>query len=118
MDLYQCIVPKPADTIYTLDSWTGPCTNLGVFDELETALHALDVVSKFRANDLKRDDYFAVARMSKNTLIPRPRNLVIWRCTGEPVHGCFIGKIELQHNLRTHDVQNTGLKCIWDSPTR
>src|SRR3569833_2941329 len=109
MDVYMAVFPKPKHPIFRLEKWneesSDPPTILGVFDELETALHALDVVSKFRANHMKVDDYYTVSRMSKNSLEMRQVELVRWTCTGESERGCYFGKIELQQGLRTHDVE-------------
>ena len=107
MNLYQGIYPKyPSNNIYTLSKHV--CDEdivLGIFDELETVLHALDVVSKFRANDLKIDDFFDVRRNTKNTLDMKPISLVTWTCTAEPKNGCYFGVVEFRHGLRTHDVE-------------
>jgi hypothetical protein len=55
MDLYQTITPKQKDSLYVLEKRIAKCDcpiNLGVFEELETALHALDFCFKFRGHDL------------------------------------------------------------------
>lgn len=112
MDLYSYEIPIHEDPIYTLEKWTETSerpTNLGIFDQLETALHALDFVSKFNAGDLKVDDYFAVLRMAKNSLKRRPIQLVRWTCTGESKNGCYVGRIELLQGLRTHAVDKEPL---------
>lgn len=110
MDLYTCILPIHEDPSYILEKWlhengmAARVHDLGVFDHLETALYALDFMSRFDARDLKIDDCFVVLRMSKNSLKRRPVQLVRWICTGESKHGCFDGRFELLRGLRTHAV--------------
>lgn len=100
MDLFHGVVPKFSDSIYVLDKVVDSeggyrlTTTLGIFDLLETALHALDVVSKFRADGMKDEDSFVVSRLSKNTLKPSKTRLAAWQ-----------GSIELAPGLRTHDVE-------------
>lgn len=112
MDMYNSIVPKHEDPIYVLEKCmktSDKPVSLGVFDHLESALHALDFVSRFYARDLEIDDYFAVSRMSKNSLNKRQVQLVIWTCTSESENGCFIGHVVLLQGLRTHDVDREPL---------
>lgn len=58
MDVYQGLAPKSIGCIYILEKimWSdenAPQSLLGIFDELETALHALDLTYKYRSNDMK-----------------------------------------------------------------
>jgi hypothetical protein len=111
--------------IYALERWLekdDKPTCLGIFDELECALHALNFVSKFQADDLQVDDYLAVSRLSKNTLQKSQIQLVRWTCTAEPKNGCYFGKITLQHvcallwwTRSSGFPQNTDFQVIWCS---
>ena len=105
MEYYQSIHPKQEDSVYVLYKYRQEVQSLlGIFDLLETALHALDVVTKFKALDMEIDDQFIVSRHLKNSLRPGMTPLVSWTCTALPKNGCSVGKLELNPCLRTHDL--------------
>lgn len=59
MDVYRSVVPKPPDSVYILEKQLDsdkyePLSLLGVFDELETALHALDLTSKYKSHSMRK----------------------------------------------------------------
>lgn len=121
MDVYRSLVPKPSGAIYVLEKivelpfepknlYTSEelepvVVLLGIFDELETALHALDLTSKYRARDMKERDSLEVRRIRKNTLNMEKTVMARWECTGESKKGIFEGRIQLCDGLRTHDVE-------------
>lgn len=114
MDVYTALAPKHPDTLYTLEEITYPSeadsgqfiTLLGVFDLLETALHALDVVSKYRSSTMKLEDLFMLRRIPKNTLkMNSAVPLAKWTVTAPPKDGISNGELELCPFLRTHDVE-------------
>lgn len=106
MDYYQSVHPKQNDSVYVLHKCKQDTESLmGIFDLLETALHALDMVSRFKALDMEIDDKFTVSRLGKNSLQTNATPLATWTCTGTPKQGCSVGVIELKHCLRTHVLQ-------------
>ena len=112
MDVYQSILPKPPGVTYILEEIITVLDDfsesrlLGVFDELETALHALDLYSKYRSLKMKTGDSLAVRRVRKNSLVMNKAEMARWDCTGEPNKGVSQGRIELSDSLRTHDIEH------------
>ncbi len=112
VDVYQSIVPKPFGCTYILEKFIiddkyEPVVLLGDFDELETALHALDLTSKYRSAEMKKEDFLCITRIMKNTLVMKRTVMARWECTGERGKNLISqGRLELCSGLRTHDVEH------------
>ena len=115
LDFYRGVHQLPSsNSIYILEKHKvieqaerDQVTILGVFDFLETALHALDVAIKFRAHDMEPEDYYVVARGFKNSLELREKKTILlkWICTKSDDHGIYFGDIQLCDGLRTHAIE-------------
>ena len=112
MDVYTSVMPKPLGSIYILEKFLDsdkyePRTLLGIFDELETALHSLDLTYKYRSSNMKKDDFLCVTRIQKNTLVLKRTLMARWECSGEQKpNGILMGELELCSGLRTHDIEH------------
>lgn len=102
IDCYTTEYSKQADTMYILDD---EINTLGYFDLLETALHALDLYSKYKSQNLKKDDYIYVSRIVKNTLKFYGTRMAKWKCLGPVVNGISNGQILLETGLRTNNIE-------------
>jgi hypothetical protein len=111
MDCYTAIFPKneivqESSYLYVLNSCINEENNtLGYFDLLETALHALDLVYKYKSDNYKKDDFIYVSRIIKNTLKFKSVVLVSWNCLGPSVNGISNGEITFNEGLRTNNIE-------------
>jgi hypothetical protein len=81
---------------------------IGVFDVLETALHALDVISSYRSDNLEACTQIQVVRLSKNSIRRDEVLLVKWVRSVDTEQdkraGIPIGQLHLCKGLATEDI--------------
>ena len=106
MDCYTTLYSKPSDTLYILELCIDENRyTLGYFDLLETALHSLDLYSKYKSEKCKKDDCIYIIRIKKNTLKYNETMMAKWKCLGPIINGISNGQIVLESGLRTNNIE-------------
>lgn len=122
MDVYDHITPhKIENAIYLLESYRDNFFTddaykhlFGIFDSLETAMHALNHLQNYKYHEIEIGQHFLVSCVAKNTLETFRRRLISWEKKedevknqhGVPISGNADGAFTLHDSgLRTHYIE-------------
>ena len=114
-DTWDYVQPTgdPSGRVYVLDVWDNDeimlssCVSmLGVYEHLETALHAMDHIRLFEFRDIEVGQSLLVTSIKANKRRQEQERaqLVSWRRGPDDPnnHGCSTGTFNLHPGLKTH----------------